>query len=48
VIGGCLTVERGSLPALAELWRLRVDAAERLRWVMARRRFPLTAAALVP
>ncbi len=40
VIGGCLTVERGSLPALAELWRLRVDAAERRRWVMGRRSVP--------
>jgi len=40
VIGGCLTVERGSLPALAELWRLRADAGERRRWVMGRRSVP--------
>jgi GT2 family glycosyltransferase len=37
VIGACLTVERGSLPALGDLWRLRADAAARRRWVMGRR-----------
>jgi len=40
VIGGCLTVERESLPALPELWRLRGDAAGRRRWVLGRRRVP--------
>jgi GT2 family glycosyltransferase len=40
VIGACLTVERSSLPALGELWRLRHDAAEKRRWVMSRRSTP--------
>jgi len=40
VIGACLTVERGSLGALAELWRLRGDAAGRRRWVLGRRSVP--------
>jgi len=33
-------VERSSLLGLAEAWRLRHDAAERRRWVMARRTVP--------
>jgi GT2 family glycosyltransferase len=37
VLGACLTIERGSLPAFADLWRLREDARERRRWVMNRR-----------
>jgi GT2 family glycosyltransferase len=37
VIGACLTVERGSLGAFAELWQLRRDARRRRRWVMDRR-----------
>ncbi len=37
VVGACCTVERGSLPALADVWRLRSDAAARRRWVMDRR-----------
>ena len=40
VLGACLTVERSSLPAVAEAWRLRRDAAERRRWVMTRRTAP--------
>ncbi len=40
VIGGCLTVERSSLPGLAEVWRGRTDALNRRRWVMSRRRVP--------
>ncbi|MCU0305562.1 MAG: glycosyltransferase family 2 protein [Thermoanaerobaculales bacterium] len=40
VVGACLTVERSSLPALAEVWRGRADALARRRWVMARRRVP--------
>lgn len=40
VIGACLTVERGSLPALTQVWRLRHDAARRRRWVMSRRTTP--------
>jgi len=38
VIGACLTVERSSLPALAEVWRGRPDALARRRWVLSRRR----------
>jgi len=38
VIGACLTVERSSLPALAEVWRGRADALARRRWVLSRRR----------
>ena len=38
VIGACLTVERGSLPALGDAWRLRGDAWRRRRWVQGRRR----------
>jgi GT2 family glycosyltransferase len=40
VVGACLTVERSSLPALGELWRLRADAAGRRRWVLGRRTVP--------
>ena len=40
VIGACLTVERRSAGALAELWRLRHDAAARRRWVLGRARVP--------
>ena len=37
VLGACLTVERGSLPAFADVWRWRHDAAMRRRWVLTRR-----------
>lgn len=37
VVGACLTVERSSLPALADVWRLRADVRERRRWVLGRR-----------
>ncbi len=37
VVGACLTVEPGSLGALAEVWQLRREAARRRRWVMDRR-----------
>jgi GT2 family glycosyltransferase len=37
VVAACLTVERNSLGALAEAWRLRYDAWQRRRWVMDRR-----------
>jgi GT2 family glycosyltransferase len=37
VVAGCLTVERSSLPGLAEVWRLRSDAGQRRRWVQGRR-----------
>jgi hypothetical protein len=37
VIGACLTVERSSLPALADLWRLRFDSHRRRQWVLGRR-----------
>ena len=40
VIGACLTVERSSLPGLAQAWRLRQDAVRRRRWVMSRRTTP--------
>jgi GT2 family glycosyltransferase len=38
VIGGCLTIERSSLPGLFDVWRKRADAMNRRRWVMSRRR----------
>ncbi len=38
VVAACLTVERRSLPALAEAWRLRRDAMQRRRWVLDRSR----------
>jgi len=38
VVGACLTVERGSLPALKDAWWLRGDARRRRRWVQERRR----------
>jgi GT2 family glycosyltransferase len=37
VIGACLTVERASLPALADVWRLRADSRRRRKWVLGRR-----------
>lgn len=40
VVGACLTIESSSLPGLAELWRLRSDAAARRRWVLGRRTEP--------
>jgi GT2 family glycosyltransferase len=40
VIGACLTVERSSLPAFADLWRGRSDAWSRRRWVLSRTRVP--------
>ena len=40
VIGACLTVERSSLPGLAEAWRLRSDARRRRRWVLRRALVP--------
>jgi GT2 family glycosyltransferase len=40
VIGGCLTIERSSLPGLADVWRGRTDALNRRRWIMSRRRVP--------
>ncbi len=40
VLGACLTVERSSLPALGEAWRLRHDALRRRRWVLGRTRVP--------
>jgi GT2 family glycosyltransferase len=40
VVAACLTVERTSLPALADLWRLRGDARRRRRWVLERRTAP--------
>jgi len=40
VLGACLTIERGSLPAFADLWHLREDACKRRRWVMSRRSVP--------
>ncbi len=36
VIGACLSIERGSLPGLAQAWALRKDAAGRRRWVLSR------------
>jgi GT2 family glycosyltransferase len=40
VFGACVTVERSSLLALAEVWRLRHNAAQHRRWVMERRLIP--------
>jgi GT2 family glycosyltransferase len=40
VIGACLTVERASLPALADVWRLREDSRGRRKWVLGRRSVP--------
>lgn len=40
VLGACVTVERSSLLALAEVWRLRHNAARHRRWVMKRRVAP--------
>jgi len=40
VIGACLTVERSSLPGLAQAWRLRSDARRRRRWVLGRALVP--------
>ncbi len=40
VVVGCLVVERSSLPALIDVWRLREDANRRRAWVMARRTVP--------
>ncbi len=37
VVAACLTVERSSLGALIELWKLRADARRRRRWVQDRR-----------
>ena len=34
VVGGCLTVERASLPALADVWRLRGESRRRRSWVL--------------
>jgi GT2 family glycosyltransferase len=38
VVAACLTVERSSLPALGEAWRLREDARSRRRWILGRRK----------
>lgn len=38
VVAACLTVERGSLPGLAEAWRGRGEARTRRGWVLGRRR----------
>jgi len=40
VIGACLTVERASLPALADVWRLRADSRRRRQQVLGRRTAP--------
>jgi GT2 family glycosyltransferase len=40
VVAACLTVERSSLPALTDVWRLRSDVRERRRWVLGRRTAP--------
>jgi GT2 family glycosyltransferase len=40
VVGACLTVERASLPALADVRRLRSDSHRRRRWVLGRRTVP--------
>jgi GT2 family glycosyltransferase len=40
VVGACLTVEKSSLPALAQVWRLRRDAAARRRHVLGQRTTP--------
>lgn len=36
VVGACFSVETSTLPALAEVWSLRSDAASRRRWVLGR------------
>jgi GT2 family glycosyltransferase len=40
VVAACLTVERASMPALADVWRLRGDSQRRRRWVLGRRTVP--------
>ena len=40
VVGACLTVERASLPGLADVWRLRSDSSRRRNWVLGRRTAP--------
>jgi GT2 family glycosyltransferase len=40
VVGGCLTMERASLPALADVWRLRGESRRRRSWVLGRRTVP--------
>ncbi len=40
VIAACLAVERSSLPALREVWRLRRDALSRRRFILERRTVP--------
>jgi GT2 family glycosyltransferase len=40
VIVACLTVERASLPALADVRRLRADSRQRRGWVLGRRTVP--------
>ncbi|MGD9253742.1 MAG: glycosyltransferase family 2 protein [Holophagae bacterium] len=40
VIGACLTMERASLPALADVWRLNADSRRRRGWVLGRRTVP--------
>jgi GT2 family glycosyltransferase len=40
VLGACLTVERASLSALADLRRLRTDSRRRRSWVLGRRTVP--------
>ena len=40
VVAACMTIERTSLPALADVWRLRGDARRRRRWVLERRTAP--------
>lgn len=37
VVAACCTVERSSLAAFGDLWRMRHDATQRRRWVMERR-----------
>jgi hypothetical protein len=37
VVVACLTVERSSLKAFVELWKLRSDAHRRRQWVLGRR-----------
>ena len=37
VVGGCVTVEPSSLPALVAVWKWRHDAMVRRRWVLRRR-----------
>jgi GT2 family glycosyltransferase len=40
VVAACCTIERSSLAAFSDLWRLRADAVARRRWVMERRGVP--------